>query len=101
MILWVKVLFSKNVNLLYRGFFEATRVKFENNPNLKVELNKYGYPEVYYLKNGQWIRLDVSTKEGLNKLFEFSPSPFGKINDEEKKSNQKVKKKPTKGKKRK
>ena len=93
--------FPKNVNPLYRGIFEAARVKFENNPNLKVELNKYGYPEVYYLQNGQWIRIDVSTKEGLNKLFEFSPSPLGKISNEEKKSKQKVKKRPTKGKKRK
>lgn len=93
--------FPKNVNPLYRGIFEAARVKFENNPNLKVELNKYGYPEVYYLQNGQWIRIDVSTKDGLNKLFEFSPSPLGRICNEEKKSKQKVKKRPTKGKKRK
>ena len=93
--------FPKNVNPLYRGIFEAARVKFENNPNLMVELNKYGYPEVYYLQNGQWIRIDVSTKDGLNKLFEFSPSPLGRICDEEKKSKQKVKKRPTKGKKRK
>ena len=93
--------FPKNVNPLYRGIFEAARVKFENNPNLMVELNKYGYPEVYYSQNGQWIRIDVSTKDGLNKLFEFSPSPLGRICDEEKKSKQKVKKRPTKGKKRK
>ena len=93
--------FPKNVNPLYRGIFEAARVKFENNPNLMVELNKYGYPEVYYSQNGQWIRIDVSTKDGLNKLFEFSPSPLGKISNEEKKSKQKVKKRPTKGKKRK
>ena len=93
--------FPKNVNPLYRGIFEAARVKFENNPNLVVELNKYGYPEVYYSQNGQWIRIDVSTKDGLNKLFEFSPSPLGKISNEEKKSKQKVKKRPTKGKKRK
>ena len=93
--------FPKNVNPLYRGIFEAARVKFENNPNLVVELNKYGYPEVYYSQNGQWIRIDVSTKDGLNKLFEFSPSPLGRICNEEKKSKQKVKKRPTKGKKRK
>lgn len=93
--------FSKNANPLYRGIFEAARVKFENNPNLKVELNKYGYPEVYYLQNGQWFKIDVSTKEGLNKLFEFSPSPLGNISDEVKEDNQKVKKKPKKGKKRK
>lgn len=93
--------FPKNVNPLYRGIFEAARVKFENNPNLMVELNKYGYPEVYYSQNGQWIRIDVSTKDGLNKLFEFSPSPLGRICNEEKKSKQKVKKRPTKGKKRK
>ena len=93
--------FSKNVDPLYRGFFEAVRVKFEDNPNLKVELNKYGYPEVYYSKNGRWMKIDVSTKEGLNKLFEFSPSPFGKISDEIKENNRKLKKRPTKGKKRK
>ena len=92
---------AKNVDPLYRGFFEAVRVKFEDNPNLKVELNKFGYPEVYYSKNGRWMRIDVSTKEGLNKLFEFSPSPLGKIINENKESNQKVKRRPTKGKKRK
>lgn len=97
----IATVFPKNANPLYRGLFEAARVKFENNPNLKVELNKYGYPEVSYLQNGQWFKIDVSTKEGLNKLFEFSPSPLGKISDEEKKNNQKVKKRPTKGKKRK
>ena len=97
----MSTVFSKNADPLYRGLFEAARVKFENNPNLKVELNKYGYPEVYYLQNGQWFRIDVSTKDGLNKLFEFSPSPLGRICNEEKKSKQKVKKRPTKGKKRK
>lgn len=97
----MSAVFSNNAGPLYRGIFEAARVKFENNPNLMVELNKYGYPEVYYLQNGQWFRIDVSTKEGLNKLFEFSPSPLGKISNEEKKSKQKVKKRPTKGKKRK
>ena len=99
--LLIRPSFEAWYNPLYRGIFEAARVKFENNPNLMVELNKYGYPEVYYLQNGQWIRIDVSTKDGLNKLFEFSPSPLGRISDEEKKSNQKVKKRPTKGKKRK
>ena len=97
----IATVFPKNANPLYRGLFEAARVKFENNPNLKVELNKYGYPEVSYSQNGQWFKIDVSTKEGLNKLFEFSPSPLGKISEEEKQSHQKVKKRPTKGKKRK
>lgn len=88
--------FSKQATPLYRGFFEAMRVKFEDNPNLKVDFNKYGYPEVFYQKNGQMVKIDVSTKDGLNKLFEFSPSPLGKIEDSEKKSIQK-KKRPTKG----
>lgn len=92
--------FQRNADALYRGFFEAARVRMEGNSNLKVELNKYGYPEVYYLKNNKWIRIDVSTKEGLNKLFEVSPSPIGKMG-EVKQSVQKVKKRPTKGKKRK
>lgn len=94
---------AKDTDPLYRGFFEATRVKFENNPNLKVELNKYGYPEVYYSNNGKWFKIDVSTEEGLNKLFEFSPSPIGNLGDSNDKGNKtKVKKKPTKkGKKRK
>lgn len=36
--------FSKDVSTLYRVFFESVSVKFEENPNLKVALNKYGYP---------------------------------------------------------
>ena len=55
------------------------RVKCEDNPNLKVELNKYGYPEVYYSQNGKWFLIDVSTKEGLEKLSLFSNSPFDKV----------------------
>ena len=92
--------FSNDASPLYRGFFEATRVKFEDREDLKVELNKYGYPEVYHLKNGKQIKIDVSTEEGLEKLFELSPSPIGKV--ESNKGIQKVKKRPTKkGKKRK
>lgn len=92
--------FSKDVSPLYRGFFEATRVRFEDRDDLKVELNKYGYPEVYQLKNGKQVRIDVATEEGLEKLLELSPSPIGKV--ESNKGVQKVKKRPTKkGKKRK
>ena len=71
--------FTRDVSPLYRGFFEAMRVKCEDNPNLKVELNKYGYPEVYYSQNGKWFLIDVSTKEGLEKLSLFSNSPFDKV----------------------
>ena len=86
---------SKNSSLLYRGFFEAARIKALKKDNLKVELNKYGYPEVYYLKADKWIKLDITTSDGLNKLFELSPSPLGNI--ETKENVVKVKKRPTKG----
>ena len=94
--------FTKNVDPLYRGFFEAVRVKLEGKSNLKVELNKYGYPEVYYNQNDRWMRIDVSTEEGLKKLSEFSPSPFDDMKVLESKQKQLKKKRPTKkGKKRK
>ena len=84
---------SENSSSLYRGFFEAVRVKNLNLSNLKVELNKYGYPVVSYLQNSTWHQLDVSDDDGLNKLLELSPSPLGKPVKKEK---VKVKKKPTK-----
>lgn len=89
----------KNVSNLQRGFFEAVRVREEKNPNLKVELGKYGYPEVYYNQNGKWMKIDVSTEEGLKKLLLISPSPI-RDNEVTDKPVLKVKKKrPTKGKK--
>lgn len=93
---------TRDVNPLYRGFFEAIRVKEEGNPNFKVELNKYGYPEIYYNKNGKFIRIDVSTEEGLKKLSEFSPSPFDGLSElAERKAKQKKKRPTKKGRKRK
>lgn len=93
--------FTKDVDPLYRGFFEAVRVKLEGNPNLRFELNKYGYPEIYYSQNGKWMKIDVSTKEGLEKLSEFSPSPFESLIEESEKHKQKKKRPTKKGKKRK
>ena len=87
---------TKDVDPLYRGFFEAVRVKEEDNPNLKVELNKYGYPEVYYNLNGKFIRIDVSTEEGLKKLKEFSPSPFDELMLAAERKVKQKKKRPTK-----
>lgn len=92
--------FVPDVSPLYRGFFEAMRVMSEENPELTVSLNKFGYPEVYYNKNGKSIRIDVSTEEGLNRLLLLSPSSLEGSSEPLKKPKQK-KKRPTKGKKKK
>lgn len=93
---------TKDVDPLYRGFFEAIRVREEGNPDFKVELNKYGYPEVYHNQNGKWMMIDVSTKEGLDKLLTLSPSPFEEAKEVvERKAKQKKKRPTKKGKKRK
>lgn len=88
--------FVPDVSSLYRGFFEAMRVREEGNPNLKVELNKYGYPEVYYNQNGRFMRIDVSTDDGLKKLFEISPSSLEGLQKVSEKSKTLKKKRPTK-----
>lgn len=87
--------FVPEVSALYRGFFEAMRVMNENNPSLKVVMNKYGYPDIYYNQNGKSIRIDVSTPEGLDKLFEISPSIDG-VKKVSEKPKQLKKKRPTK-----
>lgn len=90
------VTFAPDVSPLYRGFFEAMRVKEENNTDLKIELNKYGYPEAYYIKNGKFTLIDVSTEEGLNRLLELSPSTLEGLKPSSKKQKQLKKKRPTK-----
>ena len=71
--------FPRDVSALYRGFFEALRIMFLNDDNFKVELNKFGYPEVYYNQGNKWIRIDVGTDEGLERLSSLSKSPYEKI----------------------
>lgn len=69
----------RNVSNLYRGFFEAIRIIGLNDDKFKVELDKYGYPEVYYDQNNKWVRIDLQTDEELEKLSTLSKSPYEKI----------------------
>lgn len=91
--------FPKGVKALYRGFFEAIRIMALDDDNFKLELNKFGYPEVYYNQGNQWIKIDVGTDEGLEKLSSLSKSPYEKIKPV--KETKVKKKRPTKGKKKK
>ena len=91
--------FPKGVKALYRGFFEAIRIMALDDDNFKLELNKFGYPEVYYNQGNQWIKIDVGTDEGLEKLSSLSKSPYEKIKPV--KETKVKKKRPTKGRKKK